>query len=444
MASRPMKRLRCYHMTSPHVKWFSKITKNCGIDVREMEGKRACKAEICGKTKTKRTSINSLFPEILTIIFCYLDLRDKGRVAQVCRRWRDAAYAKCVWRSTQARLHFRRSTNYLFPSLAARGIRKIRVLSLKNDLSYLVHNMNNMECLNLKGCYNVTDISITKAFVKTMFTLTVLNLSLCKQVTDTSVDRICRFLCNLEVLDLGGCCNITNGALLYCAKGLVHLKNLNLRSCRHISDLGIAHIAGLTTATEGNKNLNQLCLQDCQKITDNALFNISKGLLNLEELNLSFCCGIRDVGLAHLSSLKHLKEINLRSCDNIGDEGISNLADGCSSLSSLDVSFCDRIGDDSLKHISHSLYNLKHLELGSCRITDEGLYAVARNLQDIRVLNIGQCNMITDRGLSYIADNLRNVTSIDLYGCTKVTKIGLNQIVQMPELRILNLGLWQR
>ena len=52
--------------------------------------------------------------------------------------------------------------------------------------------------------------------------------------------------------------------------------------------------------------------------------------------------------------------------------------------------------------------------------------------------------MITDKGLSYIAENLRNVTSVDLYGCTKVTKNGLNQVVQMPELRILNLGLWQR
>ena len=414
------------------------------LNVVEMDRKQGFKAEISGKRKTKKTSINSLFPEILTIIFCYLELRDKGRVAQVCRKWRDAAYAKCVWRSTQARLHFRRSTHYLFPSLAARGIRKIRVLSLKNDLSYLIHNMNNLECLNLKGCSNVTDSTITKAFVKTLSTLTVLNLSLCKQVTDTSMVVISRFLCNLEVLDLGGCGNITNVALLYCAKGLLHLKNLNLRSCRHISDLGIAHIAGLTATTEGNKNLTHLGLQGCQKITDNALCNIAKGLLNLEELNLSFCCGVRDVGLAHLAGLKQLKEINLRSCDNIGDEGISNLADGCSSLTSLDVSFCDRIGDEALKHISHSLYNLKHLELNSCRITDEGLCAVARNLQDIRVLNIGQCNMITDKGLSYISEHLRNVTSIDLYGCTKVTKIGLNQIVQMPELRILNLGLWQR
>lgn len=409
-----------------------------------MEWKKVSRAVICDKRERNRTSINSLFPEILTIIFRYLDLRDKGRVSQVCQKWRVAAYAKCVWRSVEARLHFRPSTQQLFPSLVARGIRKIQVLSLKDDLKHLVHNMNNIECLNLKGCYNVTDGCISEAFVTTMSTLTVLNVSLCKQVTDVSVEIISRFISNLEVLDLGGCCNITNDALRFCAEGLMCLKNLNIRSCRHVSDLGIAHISGLTESVAGNTDLNNLSLQDCQKITDVALSNIARGLQKLEVLNLSFCCGVRDIGLAHLASLKCLKKINLRSCDNIGDEGVSTLAYGCSFLTSLDVSFCDRISDDSLIHIAHSLYNLKHLELGSCCITDEGLHAIARNLQDIRVLNLGQCINVTDIGLSYIAENLRNVTSIDLYGCTKVTKTGLNQIVQMPELCVLNLGLWQR
>lgn len=42
----------------------------------------------------RRTS--SLFPELLAMIFGYLDVRDKGR--GVCTAWRDAAYHKSVWR----------------------------------------------------------------------------------------------------------------------------------------------------------------------------------------------------------------------------------------------------------------------------------------------------------------------------------------------------------
>lgn len=47
------------------------------------------------------TSITCLFPEILTLIFRYLDVRDKGRVAQVCTTWHEAAYNRLVWRGVQ-------------------------------------------------------------------------------------------------------------------------------------------------------------------------------------------------------------------------------------------------------------------------------------------------------------------------------------------------------
>ena len=393
-------------------------------------------------------SIHCLFPEILAIIFSYLDARDKGRVAQVCSAWRDASYNRFVWRGVQARLHLRRSNPFLFPSLAKRGIRKIRILSLRKSLSYVIQNLPDLESLNLKGCYNVTDIGISHALVKDLPNLTVLNLSLCKQLTDTSIGKIARFLSNLEVLDLAGCCNITNTGLLLCAWGFPRLRYLNLRSCRHISDTGIAHLAGLNSSQStpacGNKNLTHLCLQDCQKITDNALRNISKGLLNLECLNLSFCCGITDSGLSHLSTLRSLRELNLRSCEGIGDDGIAHLALGALNLTSLDVSFCDKIGDASLNHISNGLYVVQNLELSSCRITDEGLCKLSKSLRELRVLNIGQCTQITDRSLASIAEHLTSITHIDLYGCTRVTKCGMEKLMHLPRLRVLNLGLWQR
>lgn len=393
----------------------------------------------------RSTTIHDLFPEILAIIFSYLDVRDKGRVAQVCTKWRDAAYSRIVWRGVQARLHLRRSNPHLFPSLAKRGIRRIRTLSLRKSLNYVVQNLPDIENLNLKGCFNVTDIGIGHAFVKDLPSLTVLNLSLCKQITDTSLGRIARFLSNLEVLDLAGCCNITNTGLLLCAWGLPKLKYLNLRSCRHISDTGIAHLAGLNASSaRGNKNLTTLCLQDCQKITDNALRNIAKGMVHLKSLNLSFCCGITESGLAHLATLRSLQELDLRSCEGIGDEGISHLAVGGLNLTSLDVSFCDRIGDSALNHISNGLNHVQNLGLNSCHITDEGLCKIARSLHELRVLNIGQCIQITDQSLASISEHLTNITNIDLYGCTKVSKGGLEKVMQLPHLRVLNLGLWQR
>ena len=50
---------------------------------KRMDVKLPFKESICEREPKKGPSVNCLFPEILTIIFCYLDLRDKGRVAQV-------------------------------------------------------------------------------------------------------------------------------------------------------------------------------------------------------------------------------------------------------------------------------------------------------------------------------------------------------------------------
>ncbi|KAK7798412.1 hypothetical protein U0070_021080 [Myodes glareolus] len=182
---------------------------------------------------------------MLAMIFGYLDFRDKGRAAQVCTAWRDAAYHKSVWRGMEAKLHLRRANPSLFPSLQARGIRRVQILSLRRSLSYVIQGMANIESLNLSGCYNLTENGLGHAFVQEIGSLRALNFSLCKQITYSSLERIAQYLKGLEVLELGGCSNITNTGLLLITRGLQRLKSLNLRSCRHLSDVGIRLLAGL-------------------------------------------------------------------------------------------------------------------------------------------------------------------------------------------------------
>ncbi|XP_065148009.1 F-box/LRR-repeat protein 14a [Paramisgurnus dabryanus] len=388
--------------------------------------------------------VSNLFPEILAMIFNYLDVKGKGRVAQVCIAWRDASYHKSVWRGVEAKLHLRRANPSLFPSLQTRGIKKVQILSLRRSLSYVIQGMPNIESLNLSGCYNLTDNGLGHAFVQDISSLRILNLSLCKQITDSSLGRIAQYLKNLELLDLGGCSNITNTGLLLIAWGLHKLKSLNLRSCRHVSDVGIGHLAGMTrSAAEGCLSLEHLTLQDCQKLTDLSLKHISKGLNKLKVLNLSFCGGISDAGMIHLSHMTQLWTLNLRSCDNISDTGIMHLSMGSLRLYGLDVSFCDKVGDQSLAYIPQGLYQLKSLSLCSCHISDDGINRMVRQMHELKTLNIGQCVRITDKGLELIADHLTQLTGIDLYGCTKITKRGLERITQLPCLKVLNLGLWQ-
>lgn len=391
------------------------------------------------------THIGHLLPEILTMIFAKLSVTDRGRAAQVCSSWRDAAYSKSVWKGVEAKLHLRRVSQTLFQSLVIRGIRKIQVLSLKRSLKDVVIGVPNLESLNLSGCYNVRDDNLSQAFPSELPNLKVLDLSLCKQITDSSLGRIAHSLKNLEVLELGGCSNITNTGLLLIAWGLKKLKRLNLRSCWNLSDQGIGHLAGLSKETaEGNPALEYLGLQDCQRLTDEALKHVADGLPSLKIINLSFCVSITDGGLKHIAKMQSLRELNLRACDNISDIGIAYLTEGGSKVLTLDVSFCDKIGDQALTHISQGLFHLKSLSLSACTITDDGLTQITKSVHELEILNIGQCHRITDSSLKAISEQLVNLKAIDLYGCVRITTQGLELVMKMPKLDKLNLGLWHR
>lgn len=397
------------------------------------------------------THISCLFPEILTIIFTYLDLKSKGRASRVCVAWRDASYNRRVWRGVVTKLHIRCSTLPIFHSLVKRGIRDIQVLSLRRTVRDVVTLLNNIESLNLSGCLRVHDGTIIHAFTCDIPSLKVLNLSLCKLITDRSLEKIAQHLKNLEILELGGCSNITNLGMLLISWGLKRLKVLDLRSCRHISDSGIGHLCGIvqevyqleSSPAPGNFELEHLGLQDCQKVTDKALKHVSSGLLQLKSVNLSFCGNITDSGIKFLSKMPCLKDLNLRSCDNVTNTGLGYLSDGGSRLEALDVSFCENIGDQGLQFLSHGMYSLRNLSLSACNITDDGLIQVVSALLDITRLNIGQCSKITDKSIIEIGRNLKNLKCIDLYGCTLITPVGFDEIVQLPCLK-LNLGLWHK
>ena len=411
----------------------------------------------------QNTHISCLFPEILAMIFRSLDVQDKGSAARVCVAWRDAAYNRLVWKGVVAKLHLRRTIHpSLFPSLIRRGIKRVQILSLKQgpNLREVIVGIPNLESLDLNGCYNVRDAALRNALQYDVNSLTTLNLSLCKQITDQTLQRIAQYLKKLEVLELGGCTHVTSNGLLQLSDGLHRLRLLNLRSCRCISDQGMAHLAGLnrnisvggqmcgvtvsTPVTTGTSQLEKLVLQDCQKLTDQALKYISVGLLRLQSLNLSFCASVTDSGLKFLAKMPLLRELNLRSCDNVSDIGVGFLAEGGSRITSLDVSFCERIGDQALVHISQGLFHLQTLSLCACSISDDSIGRLSRSSHDLTTLNIGQCGRITDKGLHLIAQYMKNLRSIDLYGCTKITTVGLEKIMQLQSLKTLNLGLWQK
>ncbi len=427
-------------------------------------------------------------------------------------RWRDAAYRRYIWRDVEARLHLsppevpeprRRGQEVkqcpLYPSLARRGITQVQVLSLSTRaeekpnkrrgppqhpplLQGLVHGVPAMRSLNLSGCFNLTDSALEAAFRHDVPALTVLDLSLCKDVSDDSLGRIAAHCRSLEELDLGGCSRITNDGVLFVAAGLKKLRRLNLRSCRQVSDTGIGYLSGVASASEyevqyigggggvktrksalssssggkvveiGIPGLEELGLQDCQKITDESLRHVSSGLQTLKSINLSFCVSITDTGVKSLARLRKLRHLNLRSCDNVSDLGMGFLCDegrgeeeAERSLLTLDVSFCAGVTDAGVRLLAAGLPGLTGLSLTTCAVGDEGMRRVAQRMTRLARLSIGQCAAVTDAGLKALSEGAsaqaQKLEELDLYGCPKVGREAVERMRKVPGVRKVNCDL---
>lgn len=394
---------------------------------------------------TQTKYISCLLPEILTLIFTFLDLSDKGRVSQVCLLWRDSAYNRQVWKNVEAKLHLNQYIPSLFSSLVRRGIKKIQILSFKKNIRYLVlQSLSTIESLNLRGCYKLTDSSFSYLLNRKLSSLTSLNISLCKQITDNTLSTISENLPSLTSLNISGCSNVTGNGILSISSTLTNLKVLKMRSLRHLTDECIQYITGKSyLKIPGLLQLEILDLQDCQRIKDDSLFNISETLTHLKCLNLNFCNEITDHGLLHLSCMPSLQGLSLRLCSNIGDLGIAHLAASSNTqLTSLDVSFCDHITDHSLISISQGIFQLRSLGLSACPITDVGISTLVQTTSNLRAFHLGQCTLLSDKCIDSISKQLPSLEHLDLYGCLNISKHKISSLTyQMPSLKCLKLDI---
>ena len=170
-------------------------------------------------------------------------------VVQVCRRWAAVCNTREIWRGCEARLHLRKVSSLVVPSLVRRGIHRVQVLSIRRSLRDRVPGLHTLTSLNLSGCFNLTDPGLAVMMHQLTPSLTHLNLGLCKEVTDRSLARIGRHCPGLTSLDLGGCTGLTDTGLA-CLSSLPALVQLNLRSCWQLSDTGMATLPPRLTSLD--------------------------------------------------------------------------------------------------------------------------------------------------------------------------------------------------
>ncbi|KAJ3340353.1 hypothetical protein HDU93_007078 [Gonapodya sp. JEL0774] len=178
------------------------------------------------------------------------------------------------------------------------------------------------------------------------------------------------------------------------------IRRVRLHSCYLLRDGDLDALADLAP------NVTKLSISNCWHLTDGAVTIVAQRCVALRELDLSY--------LGHLTG------------DCFRDHGMQ-------SLRRLDLSHCKNLQDENIAQaLLPGTPDLAEIHLRRCtRLTEQTLYALAKNCLHLRVLDLGDCAFVTDRSLQWVASSCRQLAALSLRFCGGVTNIGLANLASV-------------
>ncbi|KAH7291650.1 hypothetical protein KP509_29G026300 [Ceratopteris richardii] len=323
-------------------------------------------------------------------------------------------------------------------------------------LVLLAFNCRNLRSVSLKWCVGITDnavlaiaayclkleeldvsyTEITNASISAVCkleSLWKLNLAACSRVDDQALRSLKSASRSLQTLDISRCPVITYEGVMELANGGLPLRSLMMSYCHIVVDPMLQSFGKF-------KNLRTVRFDACDMSTVE-LGLIGKYCMNLEELSLSKCKGIRDSGLsAAVMGCPNLKSIDLTACREITDITLSSIAYSCKGLVNLKLESCNNFSEHGLQELCKSCQSLEHLDVTDSSLNDAGLMSIA-NCKYLKTLKLGICENIHDSGLSCIASNCSYIRELDLYRSVGITDKGVGAICsQCTNLTSLNMS----
>lgn len=246
---------------------------------------------------------------------------------------------------------------------------------------------------------------------------TTVDLTDCRNMTDFDMEEMLSGCCRVEHLTVKGCVLLTDVSVLrICTIGR-DIVTLNLGFCRQVTDNSLHSIANAKL-----KNLVNLSLLECRKITNSGVAAVSRGCPGLQALNLSWCGKLTDDCLTDLAgSCNSLQALSLVGLRHITDEGVGVVLEANPHLLALDLRRCGGITDDTMASLSSCSPKLQQLYLSECRaLSDESVAALAYGCVELTTLFVNECALITDMGLEALSYGCANLKILDISFCPNV------------------------
>ena len=304
--------------------------------------------------------------EILLRVFKYLDVRSKGRAAQVCRTWRDIAYVRSVWEDVEVSRLWPKS---LFDVYLSRGIHRIQVSTapvpgrklLRNMKDFISHRFraqltsaDDLEIsLTLEGAYNTAKIdrSLDQLLHMTSQSLRSLTLVSCRLTIINMIISECQNLVELSMRSVTDCPD-----LMESGRDAFWIALRDLRQLRSLQMLGIgshSEIPGFdffkcasddrspgNSAGDGVQrgsnvllpSLTGLHLIWIAELTDSSLKFICRSMPNLIELDLTVMGHCEEFTLETMKRIAAMKQLRQLTLPNYHRSAYLQLGDSLKSF----------------------------------------------------------------------------------------------------------------
>ncbi|XP_058085273.1 EIN3-binding F-box protein 2-like [Magnolia sinica] len=344
------------------------------------------------------------------------------------------------------------------------GLHKLATLKLasvtvrEGALEAIGRNASSLRSLSLENLSGIREMGFCS--MKRLDKVEFISTNACSRLSGTGFKAVGNRFVGLKVISIRNWRTLTDMGLKELAESAALLESLKLVECNHVTSVGLMEIF-----MSCSKRLKVLSLVKCKGIEDKNPSNPRRAHLpecpSLHSLTINRCVGVGDSFLSWLGSacaqVKHLELIGLTS---ITDGGVMSLLKGFEAqnkamvsvdlsgcfrltdwsvlaitsafgqkLKSLRLDGCDGLSDKSLKLIGGHCPCLVELQLSMCRISDDGMFYLARSKhQCIEVLSLSGCMGITDKSLGFIEMMCGSLIGLNVKQCPGLTKRGIESL----------------
>lgn len=154
--------------------------------------------------------------------------------------------------------------------------------------------------------------------------------------------------------------------------------------------------------------------------SDRGVSEILKTFVSLQKINLAFV-PIRGECFSMHTCLK-LQEINMENCSMITEQALIKLSELCPNLQNINIQFCFKITDTAIIKLAENCPKLSKISIiVSKDITDPALIKLAEKCQNLQEINLKHSRNITDQTVEKLAENCPSLKAINFEFCSRIT-----------------------